>query len=237
MKRDLDLARQLLADIEAQAADCAVNALRPGLAAEADEQVRYHVRLLIDAGLLKEVDRSAGGVPCVRLTHAGHEFLELAASESRWREAKWVVRERTGGMSLTVLKAVLTKWAAEVATRGPRLGRPAYRPFTYRVEPRYGDRPYAYEPRRVRERDWLSAEEAPRSVRPRPDYLERFDWRDALDGRHTVDAREAYDWRDSLNWRESADRERFVRETYPRESYRYDWETDEYGVSLPIQVV
>lgn len=228
MKRDLDLARQLLADIESHGPDCAVNTLRPGLAGEAEEQVRYHVRLLIDAGLAKETDRSAGGVPCVRLTNTGHEFLELANSEARWREAKWVVRERTGGLSLTVLKAVLTKWAAETATRGYRPYRTAYRPTAYRpypqnaypqnAEPRYTERPY-YEPRSVRERDWLATEDEPRLVRPRPDYLERFDWRDALD------------------WRDSADRERFVRETYPRDAYRYDWDAEDYGVTLPIQVV
>lgn len=217
MKRDLDLARQLLADIESHGADCAVNTLRPGLAGEADEQVRYHVRLLIDAGLVKETERSAGAVPCVRLTHAGHELLELSQSESRWREAKWVVSERTGGLSLTVVKAVLTKWAAESATRAYRPYRAAYRPHAYRVEPRYLERP-AYT--RTRDRDWLSAtDEEPRVVRTRPEYLERFDWRDTFD------------------WRDSADRERYVRETYPRDAYRYAWEADEYGVSLPIQIV
>ncbi|MEO1496028.1 MAG: DUF2513 domain-containing protein [Planctomycetota bacterium] len=232
MKRDLDLARQLLADIESHGAECAVSTLRPGVATEADEQVRYHVRLLIDAGLVKETDRSTGGVPCVRLTNAGHEFLELAHSEPRWREAKWVVRERTGGMSLTVIKTVLTKWAAETATRGYRPYRAAYRPYAYRpappiAEPRYAEPRYvertAYS--RANDRDWLSTPgEEPRLVRTRPDYLERFDWRDTFD------------------WREEADRERYARETYPRDAYRYDtsrydWDADEYGVSLPIQVV
>ena len=173
MKRDLDFSRQLLFDIEATGHDCSLTQLRtnsvPGIAApEASERVRYHLRLLIDAGLVKEVDRTNAGVPCVRLTNAGHELVELARSDSRWDEAKRYTLNATGGLSLTVVRAVLTKWAVEgaaVAVRRysdlpysdspytehapysrryaatystPRRG---YRPYYHRVEPRrrYGD--------------------------------------------------------------------------------------------------
>ncbi|MEM6331054.1 MAG: DUF2513 domain-containing protein, partial [Planctomycetota bacterium] len=86
MKRDIDLARSLLLDIESEGQDCAINRLRngvvpEGVAAESSDRVRYHLRLLIDAGLVKEVDRASDGVPCVRLTYAGHEMIELARSD------------------------------------------------------------------------------------------------------------------------------------------------------------
>lgn len=115
MKRDVDLARQLLLDIENRGADCSVSVLRPGTNHEAEERVRYHLRLLIDAGLLKEIDRTAGGVPCVRLTDAGHEIVELARNESRWSEAKWECQQRTGGMSLAVVRGLLVQWALDGA--------------------------------------------------------------------------------------------------------------------------
>jgi hypothetical protein len=120
MKRDVDLARQLLLDIENRGADCSVSVLRTGPNHEAEERVRYHLRLLIDGGLLKEIDRTAGGVPCVRLTDAGHEVIELTRSESRWREAKWACQERTGGLSLTVIRELLLRWAVEAPSVRPR---------------------------------------------------------------------------------------------------------------------
>lgn len=144
MKRDLDLARQLLLDIEARDADCSVAVLRPlssrsatnGSAShnydpnsfEVDERIRYHLRLLIDGGYLREVDRTTAGVPCVRLTHDGCELLELSRSESLWREAKWLCQERTGGESLTVIRTFLLRLAT-----GPR----GYLPRTVIRRPRY----------------------------------------------------------------------------------------------------
>lgn len=120
MKRDVDLARQLLLDIENRGADCSVSVLRPGPNHEAEERVRYHLRLLIDAGLLKEIDRTAGGVPCVRLTDAGHEMIELTRSEACWRDAKWACHERTGGLSLLVIRSVLLRWAVDASRLPPR---------------------------------------------------------------------------------------------------------------------
>ena len=226
MKRDLDLCRQLLADIEGHGPDCAVTALRPGVTGEADETLRYHVRLLIDADLVKEVDRPAGGVPCVRLTNAGHELLELSHSEARWREAKWVVAERTGTQSLTVIRSVLARWAYEAAVHGeswrPRRVYRGYRPQAY-VRPAY----HRVEPRYRFERDIEPAAET-RLVEPRftttnlrspYSYLERFDWRDGAE-------REAF-YRDNLY------REPLSRDGFYREGYGFDAD----GVTLPTYVV
>ncbi len=234
MKRDLDLCRQLLADIEGHGPDCAVTALRPGVTGEADETLRYHVRLLIDAGLVKEVDRPAGGVPCVRLTNAGHELLELAHSEARWREAKWVVAERTGTQSLTVIRSVLAQWAHEAAVYGeswrPRRGyRPQaqHRPAFHRVQPRYRFErdvephladPRLAEPRYVEPRFTTTTARSPYS------YLERFDWRDGAE-------REAF-YRDNL-YREPLSRDGFYRDAV----YRAGDEFGADGVTLPTYVV
>jgi len=125
MKRDIDLARQLLLDIEARGADCSVSVLRTAADHQSEDRVRYHLRLLIDAGYLKEIDRTTNGVPCLRLTDAGHELIELTRSESRWRHAKRACHEHTGGVSLTVIRGLLVKWAlAPQPRRWRRFRRP-----------------------------------------------------------------------------------------------------------------
>jgi hypothetical protein len=146
MKRDIDLARQLLLDIENRGADCSLSVLRTGPNHDAEERVRYHLRLLIDAGLLKEVDRTAGGVPCLRLTDAGHEIIELTRSESRWREAKWACEERSGGLSLLVIRGILMQWAIEAPRYQPRRRYTVAPPEV--AEGRYRGRrsPYRFEP-------------------------------------------------------------------------------------------
>ncbi|HEX6962287.1 MAG TPA: DUF2513 domain-containing protein, partial [Lacipirellula sp.] len=140
---------------------------------EAEERVRYHLRLLVDAGLLKEVDRTAGGVPCLRLTDAGHELIELTRIESRWRDAKWACQERTGGLSLTVIRGILLQWALEAPRYWPRR-RYAVAAHDL-IEGRYRGRrsPYRFEPY-VDEVAEESREDEVGYVRVRPAY--RHGW-------------------------------------------------------------
>jgi len=176
MKRDVDLIRHLMFEIERQGADCAVDTLRNGAPShELDERARYHVRLLVDAGLAKEVERTSTSSPCVRLTSAGHEFLDLCRGEERWRQAKWLVQEQTGGLSLTVLRAVLTKWAMDGISRRERYRRwrRSYRPAAerefYGPEPGYGEPAYRVQSYRY-EREPVFDDEPVQLVRPRRDY-------------------------------------------------------------------
>ncbi len=173
MKRDVDLARQLLLDIEARGADCSVSVLRTTQDHDVEERIRYHLRLLVDAGYLKEIDRTSSGVPCLRLTDAAHELIELCRSEARWREAKWACQERTGGLALTVVRGILLEWALAPA---PRFRRRRYRPA---FDSLLVDGPYAPRPTAELEpyaEDWDAApEEDVRYVRVRPKY--RNGWR------------------------------------------------------------
>ncbi len=167
MIRDLDLARQLLLDIESRGADCSVSLLRSGPEQTQEERIRYHLRLLLDAGLIKEVDRTSADVPCVRLTHDGHELLALAGNDSRWQEAQWVCRDRLGCLSLSVIRSILTRWAldgsARLSRRRPR----------YRSEPEYYyDAPaHRLESQRYADRltDWNVRDDDVRYVRVRPE--------------------------------------------------------------------
>ena len=83
MKRDLDLARRILLELEADpeaTGGCAV-----GLDIEGREtaEVYYHVQLLTDVGLIESdssMSNTRDGFVCLptRLTYAGHEFLETS---------------------------------------------------------------------------------------------------------------------------------------------------------------
>jgi hypothetical protein len=172
MKRDIDLARQLLLDIENRGPDCSVSVLRPAANHEAEERVRYHLLLLIDAGYLKEIDRTTAGVPCVRLTDAGHELIELVRSEARWRDAKWACRERAGGLSVGVVLDLLCNWAVD-ARFVPRRRYAWTAPV---VDGRYRGRrsPYRYEPYLETSLDESPSDEV-HYVRVRPAY--RNGWR------------------------------------------------------------
>ncbi len=179
MKRDLDLARQLLLDIENRGTDCSVSVLRTESNHQSEEQVRYHLRLLIDAGLLKEIDRTSAGIPCVRLTHDGHELLELARSENRWREAKYACQDRLGGLSLSVIRGILLRWAVAATARLPRYYRaPVSRRLRYDSELPRERATYRVEPYRAAER-----------------LIERDDWEDEVryDRVRYVDVRPEYD--------------------------------------------
>jgi hypothetical protein len=139
---------------------------------------------------LKEVDRTADGVPCLRLTDAGHELIELVRDESRWRQAKWACRERTGGLALAVVRGILLEWALEPAPRyRPRRLRPseASRWWDW---PRYNAPPSA-EIESPWEDDYDDPEERVHYVRVQPRF--RNAWRrrrPRLNGDRTVVARE-----------------------------------------------
>ena len=174
MKRDLDLARQLLLDIENRGVDCSVSVLRSGPEHDTDERIRHHLRLLIDAGLLKEIDRTSTGIPCVRLTHDGHELIELARSESLWREAKWVCQDRTGGVSISAIRGILLRWAIGDAPRARRVytNRPPRRhaPESFRDDAAYRIEPYRYLDR-IEERAVIN-DDRTRYVRVEPNFEE-----------------------------------------------------------------
>lgn len=188
MKRDLDLARQLLLDIEHRGTDCSVSVLRSAKEFDrteiSEERIRYHLRLLIDAGLLKEIDRTSSGIPCVRLTNEGHELLELSRPEGAWREAKYVCQQRIGGLSLQVISDILLQWAIAGSER-VRYRRPySTRRLRYETEPVRDRLGYRVEPYRTlehwEERDFEPVDNV-RYVRVKPSEERVFERRYGID--------------------------------------------------------
>jgi hypothetical protein len=223
MKRDLDLARQLLLEVEDHGANCPLTDLAH--AGEADERVRHHVRLLVDDGLLKEAERTSAGVPCVRLTNEGHEFLEVATSEALWRDAKWLVQEKTGALSFRAVRELLASWAAE-AVFGFAPFSEAFRADAREIAPRYVPlrriESRAIDPRYAAPRQTATRYVAPRYAEPR--YVEPrssvapYRWREPLPRytpsalrRHATEA----DFRPApLDWRDRRDRDAYVNDLY-----------------------
>lgn len=121
MKRDMDLCRKILLDVEADPRATGPAWMNLTIEGREPAEVAYHVMLLCEHGLLEAKNLSnLDGMDWrpIRLTYQGHEFVDAARKDSLWRKATNLVQEKTGGLSLDVLKAVLVKLATEAAVGG-----------------------------------------------------------------------------------------------------------------------
>jgi len=112
MKRDMDLIRLLLFQVEGEK--------ELDLSDYSDEQKLYHQRLLLEAGLVHGSERSSLGgglrVEIKRLTWEGHEFLDAARNDSTWNKAK----ERISKLNVSVTLPIMVELL--IAVSKERLG-------------------------------------------------------------------------------------------------------------------
>lgn len=107
MERNLELIRKLLLRVEESPKKWAGNVAIDGYS---EEQIDYHAHLLLQAGLVEgvEAETSARYNTNIRnLTWHGHEFLDAARDEGRWREAMRALGENVKGVGLNVLQQLL----------------------------------------------------------------------------------------------------------------------------------
>ena len=115
MKRDMELIRQILLKAEALEFEDDEPYERYG-ARTPDEA--YQIALMKDAGLVDaDIDTVAGGIPCgatiIRLTWAGHDFLDSSRDNKIWKMAmKHVIKP---GASWTF--SILVEWLKQEARR------------------------------------------------------------------------------------------------------------------------
>ena len=116
MKRDMDLCRKILAEVETWETTCS-----PGTV-EIDGydagQIGYNAWLLAEERLIDGLETTGDGdavhyyMPRC-LTYKGHDFLEHARDETRWKKAKETIGRLGGALTtqtlLTVLKQLLTR--------------------------------------------------------------------------------------------------------------------------------
>jgi len=108
MKRDMDLLRILLFEIERlpHVGDWFFD-----IDGYPREAVYYHALLAMDAGLIDATfvpeDKWGYSFRLKRLTYEGHEFLEAARDDTLWYKAKDAVQSATGSLTLEALKVAL----------------------------------------------------------------------------------------------------------------------------------
>src|SRR5438477_7799557 len=105
MQRDMELIRTILLKVEADPTfDGSVHqtdAAALGITDHSDDEVLYHLVLLIEAGLLDGKKVTAGSFPpstvaILRLTWQGHEFLDSVRDPDIWHKTKQRAATVTG---------------------------------------------------------------------------------------------------------------------------------------------
>jgi DNA-binding PadR family transcriptional regulator len=110
MKRDIELVKQILSNIESNDTNNPIFDIE--LKDYKPQRVYYHCHLLIDAGLIEGyVDRSIGGTMRINriygLTWEGHEFLDAAKNEKVWTAIKDKFTDQSISIPFSILKKLL----------------------------------------------------------------------------------------------------------------------------------
>jgi hypothetical protein len=109
MKRDMDLCRKILFEVEK--APYKIGWIDIKFDEYSKEEVAYHVMLLEEAGLIDAIDVSKGANDWrpKRLSWEGHEFLDAARDDTRWEKAKGAMA-LVGGFVFDVGKQLLIQY-------------------------------------------------------------------------------------------------------------------------------
>ena len=116
MQRNWDTIRRILLAIEqlpdenSQIGSSEIQGIDP-------EEAAYHLRLLLNAGLIEGGCRKAIGPPwcyATGLTWSGHEFLDRVRSDNHWNRIKISIREKGMDMSFESIMAI-ARWLMEQA--------------------------------------------------------------------------------------------------------------------------
>jgi hypothetical protein len=107
MKRDMELAKQILEQMEAFPEPRGVIPLN--FPDRTTDEVFYHVKLLSQAGLIDARESSDSHQfrwKPLSLTYHGHEFLDAIRNDKVWAKVKEKAKEQGGALPFEVLKAL-----------------------------------------------------------------------------------------------------------------------------------
>ncbi len=98
MKRDLDLIKLLLREVEGEEP-------KPDIRGYSEAQVLYHYVLMEEAGLVVASFMPPGSAHVVdarveRLTNLGHDFLDASRSETIWARFRQTIAKVGGSISI-----------------------------------------------------------------------------------------------------------------------------------------
>lgn len=110
MKRDMDLIREILLQIEKSQHGWAPDI---SIVGRTEEEIGYHCFMIVDGGLangqnITAMSDKSPNYIITSLTWEGHDFLDASRDPGRWSKAK-EASSAVGGMTLDVLKYVLTE--------------------------------------------------------------------------------------------------------------------------------
>lgn len=108
MRRDMDLIREILLEIESKESE--TSWVTVSFEGYSEQEVNYHVKLLSQEGLIKAKSYMSGHM-IQNLTWQGHDFIEDAKNETVWIKAKEFIKEKGGSASLSVMTEVLKSFA------------------------------------------------------------------------------------------------------------------------------
>jgi hypothetical protein len=114
VKRDLELIRLVLLDIEAN--NDPTRTIAISMDGYTHEEVQYHIKLLKEAGYIVAQDRSTFTQMDYRpksLTWAGHEFLDAARNDTVWRQVKVKLKEMGVDAPLSVVQQLAIKYVSQ----------------------------------------------------------------------------------------------------------------------------
>lgn len=110
MKRDMELVRKILIELEDKPNDNEL--LQPKIEGYSDEEISYHIGKLYEAGFVDAVNfpgNDQNDWYAKTMTWHGHEFLDLARNESVWNKAKEILADSFKTISIEGMKFVLNK--------------------------------------------------------------------------------------------------------------------------------
>ncbi|MDF2950541.1 MAG: hypothetical protein K0S18_124 [Anaerocolumna sp.] len=112
MKRDMDLIRKILFDLEKQSDGTPVYDLE--IDGHSDKEVAYHCKLLYDAGYVLNYDASYAdgdyliGFGVGSISWDGHELIDTIRNDTVWNKTKDTVVKNGLSMTVDVIKEIAT---------------------------------------------------------------------------------------------------------------------------------
>lgn len=119
MKRDADLIRKILLEIEEKSEN--YMPVVPKIEGYSEEEISYHLGLLHQAGLVDALNLHHSGRDhwqVKSLTWQGHEFLDAARNADAWNWAKEQMAKVSSGFALSVLQDLLLEFVRRKAFGG-----------------------------------------------------------------------------------------------------------------------
>ncbi len=114
LKRDNDLLRRIMFEIEAQ--DDPIYEFGTAKDETREARLRYfHLRLLVDAGFLEETGQHGG---CFRMTNQGHDFLALVRKDTFWEQVKETAASLPGAGIAIIRDVAVSLIRQEMVNRG-----------------------------------------------------------------------------------------------------------------------